>query len=87
MEKLRTWKPLSGGGEKGFCSECGSAMFGSNPSHPESIGIRMGTFDDDPGIRPSVRQFVAFAAPWEPIPDDGLPRFPQSRHERDPRLS
>ena len=58
----------------------GSAMFGSNPSHPESIGIRMGTFDADPGIRPTVRQFVAFAAPWEPIPDDGLPRFPESRH-------
>jgi hypothetical protein len=44
------------------------------------MGIRMGTLDDDPGIRPSVRQFVAFAAPWEPIPDDGLPRYPQSRH-------
>ena len=33
-----------------------------------------------PGIRPSVRQFVAYAAPWEPIPDDGLPRHPESRH-------
>jgi hypothetical protein len=20
---------------------------------------------------------VAYAAPWEPIPDDGLPRFPE----------
>ena len=40
----------------------------------------MGTFDDDPGIRPTVRQFVAYAAPWEPMPDDGLPRFPESRH-------
>jgi hypothetical protein len=27
----------------------------------------MGTFDDDPGVRPSVRQFVAYAAPWECI--------------------
>jgi hypothetical protein len=43
----------------------------------------MGTFDDDPGIRPSVRQFVAYAAPWELIPDDGLPRFPESRHASD----
>jgi hypothetical protein len=82
-EKLRAWKPPDGGGEKWFCSECGSALFGLNPNHPESIGIRMGTFDDDPGIRPSVRQFVAFAAPWEPIPDDGLPRYPQSRHAAD----
>jgi len=23
---------------------------------------------------------VAYAAPWEPIPDDGLPRYPESRH-------
>jgi hypothetical protein len=55
-----------------------------NPSHPESIAIRMGTFDDDPGIRPSVRQFVAYAAVWEPLPDDGLPRFPESRHASSP---
>jgi len=40
------------------------------------------TFDTDPGIRPSVRSFVAYAAPWEPIPDNGLPRHPESRHHR-----
>ena len=73
------WKPPDGG-EKWFCGECGSSMFGSNPGHPESIGIRMGTFDADPGIRPTVRQFVASAAVWEELPDDGLPRFPESRH-------
>ena len=28
---------------------------------------------------PSYRQFVAFAAPWEPVPDDGLQRFPERR--------
>ena len=84
-ERLRAWKPPDGGGEKWFCGECGSALFGFNPNHPESIGIRMGTFDDDPGIRPSVRQFVAFAAPWDPIPADGLPRYAQSRHAPDQR--
>jgi len=78
-EALRVWKPPDGG-EKWFCGECGSQIFGSNPSHPESIGIRLGTFDDDPGIRPTVRQFVAYAASWEPLPDDGLPRYPESRH-------
>ncbi len=40
----------------------------------------MGTFDDDPGICPTVRQFVAYAAVWELLPDDGLPRFPESSH-------
>jgi len=39
----------------------------------------MGTFDTDPGIRPSYRAYVAYAAPWEPIPEDGLPRFLEAR--------
>jgi hypothetical protein len=39
--------------------------------------VRMGALDQDPGIRPSVHQFTDYAAPWEPIPDDGLPRFPE----------
>jgi hypothetical protein len=42
------------------------------------MSIRLGTFDGDPGIRPSVRQFVAYAASWEAIADDGLPRHPES---------
>ena len=78
-DHLRVWQPEQGG-EKWFCGTCGSALFGRNPSHADPIGIRMGAFDDDPGIRPSVRQFVRYAAPWEPVPDDGLPRFPESRH-------
>jgi hypothetical protein len=41
--------------------------------------VRFGAFDGDPGIRPGSRQFVDYAAPWEPIPDDGLPRFPERR--------
>jgi hypothetical protein len=77
--RLKHWKPEDGG-EKWFCGDCGSSIFGRNPSHPDSIGIRMGTLDTDPGIRPSVRAFVASAAPWETIPDDGLPRHPESRH-------
>ena len=43
------------------------------------VGVRLGAFDEDPGIRPAVHQFVAYAAPWEPIPDDGLPRYPERR--------
>jgi hypothetical protein len=77
-DRLRAWKP-SDGGEKWFCGDCGSSLFGRNDSHPDPIGIRMGTFDHDPGIRPQVRQFVASAAAWEPIPGDGLPRHPRSR--------
>ena len=32
-----------------------------------------------PGVRPSHRLHVASAASWEPIPDDGLERFPEGR--------
>ncbi len=43
------------------------------------MSVRLGAFDGDPGIRPQNRQFVDYAAAWEPLPDDGLPRFPESR--------
>ena len=46
-ERLRVWKPEDGG-EKWFCGDCGSALFGRNPTHPDPIGIRMGTFDRRP---------------------------------------
>jgi PhnB protein len=85
-ERLRMWKP-GDGGEKWFCGDCGSSLFARNPSHADPIGIRMGTFDGDPGIRPTVRQFVASAAAWEQIPDDGLPRHPGSRHATRPSIA
>ena len=47
---------------------------GTRPT-PDVISVRLGTFDAEPGIRPQWRQFVAYAAAWEPIPDDGLPRY------------
>jgi hypothetical protein len=75
-ELLRAWEP-EGGAAKVFCRRCGSALF--SRSDDGGIGVRLGAFDRDPGIRPQARQYVAYAAPWEPIPDDGLPRFPESR--------
>jgi hypothetical protein len=77
-EHLRAWKP-DGGAEKWFCGECGSALFSRSPDDANQVGVRLGAFDEDPGVRPSARQFVAYAAPWEPIPDDGLPRYPERR--------
>lgn len=72
-QRLRAWKP-AGGSEKWFCGDCGSALFSRHPIDPEQVSIRLGTLDQDPGLRPSARQFTAYAAPWEQIPDDGLPR-------------
>jgi hypothetical protein len=72
-ESLRAWRP-GGGWEKWFCGECGSALFSRDPHDPQRMSIRLGAFDGDPGIRPGERRFVAYAAPWEAIPEDGLPR-------------
>jgi hypothetical protein len=77
-DRLRAWKP-EGGWEKWFCGDCGSALFSRAPDDPDRIGVRLGTLDSDPGVRPGYRQFVAYAVPWEPIPDDGLPRYPEGR--------
>jgi hypothetical protein len=76
-ETLRAWRP-EGGWEKWFCGDCGSAVFSRHPWDLERLGVRLGAFDADPGVRPSLHQFVANAAPWEPIPDDGLPRYAES---------
>jgi hypothetical protein len=80
-ELLSVYRPPDGF-EKAHCSACGSALFSRDPDDHEVIGVRMGTFDTDPGVRPSYHQFVAYAAAWEPIPDDGLPRHPESRPSR-----
>jgi hypothetical protein len=76
-ELVPCWRPERGF-EKCFCSVCGSALFSRNPDTGLEIAVRLGTVDGDPGIRPQLRQFVDYAAAWEPIPDDGLPRYPES---------
>jgi hypothetical protein len=73
-ELLKGWQ-AEGGLEKVFCSECGSALFARDGDTGQMTIVRLGAIDGDPGIRPQAHQFVAYAAPWEPIPDDGLPRF------------
>jgi hypothetical protein len=77
-EHVRCYQPPDGMA-KCFCSTCGSHLWSRSPEDPDVFSIRMGALDEDPGIRPSLRQFVAYAASWDPIPDDGLPRFDERR--------
>jgi hypothetical protein len=78
-EELVTAYEPPDGFHKLFCSRCGSALWSRHPEDPAILSVRLGAFDEDPGVRPSYRQYVAYAASWEPIPDDGLPRFPERR--------
>ena len=77
-EHIRAYEPEDGFA-KVFCAACGSSLWSRSQEDPDVYSIRLGAFDGDPGIRPTYRQFVAYAALWEPIPDDGLERFPESR--------
>jgi hypothetical protein len=75
-DRIRSFVPPEGL-PKAFCADCGSALWATTRDDGEIAAVRMGVFDSDPGIRPSARQFTAYAASWEPIPDDGLPRHPE----------
>jgi hypothetical protein len=74
-ELVRVYRPARDAAVKAFCAVCGSSLFGGTwPGGPE-VSIRFGALDADPGLRPQYRSFVADAAVWAALPDDGLPRF------------
>jgi hypothetical protein len=75
-DRLRAWKP-EGGAEKWFCGDCGSALYSRITGEVPRIGVRLGSLDTPPAIKPSAHQFVAYAASWQELPDDGLPRYPE----------
>jgi hypothetical protein len=75
-QHLRGWQAGSGL-EKVFCAQCGSGVLARRPDDGGVMVVRMGAFDGDPGVRPSAHQYTAYAAAWQPIPDDGLPRYPE----------
>jgi hypothetical protein len=77
-ELIRAYVPPDGF-HKIFCSACGSALWSQSPDDQEVKSVRLGAFDRDPGIRPEYHTYVDYAAVWEPIADDGLPRFPEAR--------
>jgi hypothetical protein len=78
-ELVQAWRHPEGGFEKCFCRECGAHLFSRNPDDPSQMSIRMAAFDEPPLEPPSWRTFVAYAAHWEPIPDDGTERFDEAR--------
>jgi hypothetical protein len=78
---LQGWRHDDGGFVKCFCRNCGAHLLSHNDDWSQ-MSIRLSAFDQSQlpaTLRPSYRQYVAYAAAWEPIPDDGLERFPESR--------
>jgi hypothetical protein len=73
-DELRTYTPDSGR-PKQFCGRCGSQLFATDPAGGDVAFVRFGTLDEPPDLPVLGHQFVAYAAPWHPLPDDGAPRF------------
>jgi hypothetical protein len=78
-ELVKAYVPQPEGFPKAFCSNCGGALWSVDLESGEIASVRLGTLDPGHDIRPSFRTFVDYAAGWEPIPDDGLERYPESR--------
>ena len=78
-ELVKAYVPLPDGFHKCFCSNCGGALWSIDPESGEIASVRLGTLDPGHDVRPTFRTFVDYAAGWEPIPDDGLERYPESR--------
>jgi hypothetical protein len=74
-DRLAFWQPPDGQG-KWFCRDCGGHLYSRRSPDAPVLYVRLGTIDGDPGVRPQWHQWVSSAAPWEPLPDDGLPRHP-----------
>ena len=76
-ELVRTYQPEEGLA-KSFCGVCGSNLFGSGWPDSEMTGVRLSALDDQGDLTPEMHIWVRSAAPWETLPDDGLPRHEQS---------
>jgi hypothetical protein len=75
-ELITTYQPGEGLA-KSFCSVCGSNLFGSGWPESEMTGVRLTALDEQAGITPGMHIWVRSVAPWETLPDDGLPRHDQ----------
>ena len=76
-ELIRVFRP-DGGAVKAFCSVCGSSLFGNWWPDGDRISVRLGALDGDPKVRPERHSYVDSRAPWDELPDDGLPRYPNA---------
>ena len=77
-ELVKAYAPPDGF-PKCFCSNCGGALWSRDPDTGQVMSVRLGTLDPGHHIRPMFRTFVDYAAAWEPIPEDGLERYPEGR--------
>lgn len=60
--------------DRGFCPECGSPVFITEPKNPQFIEIQAASLDDPSWVRPEIDIFTARAQPWDHM-NPALPKF------------
>jgi len=71
---IRSYTPEEGSA-KSFCAVCGSNLFGGGWPESELCSVRLSAIDSGFDGEPQAHNFVRSVAPWETLPDDGLPRY------------
>lgn len=76
QDRIREFES-SPGKFRAFCSVCGSPIYSRRPADPETLRLRVGILDGDPGCRPFAHVWAGAKAPWFEM-DDRLPRFEEA---------
>jgi hypothetical protein len=72
-ELLRTYQPGEGTA-KTFCGVCGSNLFGGGWPDSGRASVRLPAINSPFEMWPQSHGFTRSVAPWETLPEDGLPR-------------
>lgn len=71
---LTTYQPDEGSA-KTFCSRCGTNLFGGGWPENPTTPVRLPALAAPYAGKIEAHLFVRSVAPWEELPDDGLPRY------------
>ncbi len=71
---ITSYQPREGSA-KSFCSVCGTNLFGGGWPQAEECSVRLSAIDGEIDGQPEGHIYTRSVAPWETLPDDGLPRY------------
>jgi len=81
-EELIKCYPSSPDKVRCFCSNCGSHIYAHRKGQSHYI-LRLGTLDDDPGVKAVNHIWLSKKAPWyDPETDCSLPMYPEWSDDR-----
>lgn len=60
-----------------FCARCGSHLIAAWKDQAHVV-LRVGSLDDDPGMKPRIHIWTSHKAPWHEI-TDALPQFAEAQ--------